>query len=224
MSTTRKLTIILGKSALNGLCYAAGGAIDGAIGAKVMEDGGHSGYDVLESVRVGAAGAAVVGTAVGLLKEFLHLLDQKYHFLGRDDDVRDKKHFDQSFELMMGEIVLGIGTMAAAGALGHEMLLSIAEMSLSASVVALSVGAAVMAAACLALFCCCYSCLCCCKAVRNDSENRAEAPSFRDLRKTSIGDMFRKASASRGDVEAPAPDVKVVEVPEPAAASTPAPN
>ena len=217
MCSTRKIAKMVGVAAINGAVYAACGAIDGAIGGRVMRDAHHDGYSVIESVRMGAAGGAVIGAAIGLSKEILHVLDKEFHFLCRSDEARSKDHFDNSIESTIGELILGIATMAAAGALGHEMLREMTHMSLAMSAVALSVGSAVFAGAFLALACCCMGCLCCLAltkaCVSGDSGPRAsiELPSFSDFRKTSIsdvgtmGEMFRKVSmpSGGGDVEAP---------------------
>lgn len=218
MCSTRNIAKILGKAAVNGVIYSAFGAIDGAVGAAVMRRAHHTSYDVLESVRVGAAGAAVIGGAAGFAKELIHVLDKEFHFLPRSDEARNKDHFDNTIETAIGELIIGLATMAASGALGHEMLKSITQMSLAMCAFSLFVGSATIAGAFAALFCCCAAC-CCCLAgtkkgleVANGSGPRAsfEMPSFADFRKTSIhdvgtmGDMFRKVSVqSRGDVEAP---------------------
>lgn len=157
MSTARTFRVI-GIAAMHGVLYSSIGALDGAVGAKIMRDAGHDSYKVLESVRAGAAGAAIVGTAMGLFKEMLHLLDQQYEFLPREAAVREWPHMDSSIEKTLAEMVFSILSMSAAGALGHLMLHKIAEMSLGQAVAALAVGATVIAGAFLAVFCCCYAC------------------------------------------------------------------
>ncbi len=157
MSTARTFRVI-GIAAMHGVLYSSIGALDGAIGGKIMRDAGHDSYKVLESVRAGAAGAAIVGTAMGLFKEMLHLFDQQYEFLPREAAERERPHMDHSIEKAMAEIVFSILSMSAAGALGHLMLHKIAEMSLGQAVAALAVGATVIAAAFLAVFCCCFAC------------------------------------------------------------------
>jgi len=215
MCSSRKIAKILGIAAINGALYAAGGAINGAIGASVMRDAHHDGYNVLESVRMGAAGGAVIGAAIGMVKEILHVLDKEFDILCRSDEARNKDHFDNSIQTAVGELILSLATITASGALGHEMLKDMIHMSLQMSVVALLVGSAVFAGAFLALACCCIGCCLClaaskaCLQSSNDSSPRVsiQMPSFGDFRKTSIhdvgamGEMFRKVSI--GDVEAP---------------------
>ena len=209
MSSTRYCIGVFGLVAMHGVFYAATGAIDGAIGAKVMQDAGYEGYHVLQSVRMGAAGGAVVGAAVGLTKELLHALDQKFEFLPRDPNLRAIKHYQQTVELGVGEIILSIASMAASGALGFKMLMHFMTMSLQQAVIALTVGSSIMCAASLALVACCYCCVVCCVGAL------AKQPTTPDydmgtFRKASLGSIF----ASMSQAPAPAPVRQpVVELP-----------
>ena len=211
MSSTRYVLGVFGIMTVHGLVYAASGAVDGAIGAKVMQDAHHDGYNVLQSVRAGAAGGAVVGAAIGLAKEMLHLLDQRFHFIPREENQRTSRHFDQGVELLVAETVLAIGSMAASGALGYKMLTQHLTMTLQHVVIALTVGSAVLSAAALALLVCCCACVACCvkgglKLKQSNTDDSAPDLNVASIRKWSLGSMLSSTASS-----APAPEV--VEVP-----------
>jgi len=211
------MMVVLGKIVLAGAGYAAGGTIAGSIGAKVMQDAGYDGYDILEAVRTGAAGGAVVGATIGILKELFHLIDVKYHITS-DEDRDFHRGYEHTWEKFVGEMVVSIGAMAAAGAIGHEMLMEIAKMSLGMTVAALAVGEAVFAGAFLALGACCCCCLLCCKGTKNRNENGGrgiETPRLSALR-SSIGGMWNRDSDEEKAADTTAAP--------PAAGSIPAPG
>jgi hypothetical protein len=188
---------VLGKIALNGAGYAAGGAMDGAIGAKIMLDAGYDSYNILETVRAGAAGGAVVGAAVGIVKEIFHYIDVKYHITSDED--RDFHHgYQHTEEKFIGEMIVSIALMAASGALGHEMLQAIAEMSLGMTAAALAVGSAVMAGACLALFCCCFACAKGLGVKHRHEDSDSHMPRLSAMR-ASIGSMWARDNAPQAE-------------------------
>ena len=162
---------ILGRITVNSLCYAAGGAIYGSVGAKILSTAGHAGYVVLEATRAGAAGCAVVGAGVGTVKgiykglpddsQIKALLTKLFvkKIVDISEDGEEKIHFNKDqFIEMLGEMIVSIGLTAFGGALGHWMLSSIAEMSIEKTVAAMAVGSSTMTAAVLTLGLLCVSC------------------------------------------------------------------
>ena len=134
---------IIGKLILNGAVYATGGAMNGAVGAKILSDGGYTGYSVLEATRVGAAGNAVVGASIGIFKELTSRICC--------DESNKNKNRKADIAKILGEIALSVGTTTLGGMLGHTMLKQIADMSLEKTAAAMAVGSSTIIGAATAL-------------------------------------------------------------------------
>lgn len=132
MSSTRILSSIIGTAA----GYAAGGAIYGSVGAKVLQTAGYAGYSILGAVRAGAAGNAVMGGIVGAIKG-----------CASSDDNKEKS-FSEGLQC---EALVNAAISSAGAALGYAMLKAATEMPLDKTVAAIATGAGVMAGAGAAL-------------------------------------------------------------------------
>jgi hypothetical protein len=193
--------------------YAAGGAASGAAGAAILKKVGLAGFSALEGAKVGAAGNAVVGSALSIAALIIdHCCDCK--------DKSDKKSQINA----LAEVIISVGTSTLGGILGHAMLSHIAEMSLEQTAAALAVGSSSIIGGALAIALVGGGCVITGMGVTYCCDTGDNTPSTPSLSR--VSSLFAQDNRNKGtDIEAPADAPSENSTEEPVIESTaPRPN
>ena len=199
--TFRRALSVLTNTAISGTAYAVSGAIAGPVGAKIMRDTGNHHYSTLEATEGGAIAGVIVGSSIMLLKELAEYLDNKYHIISIEDAdfKQDAEIIDKlNIKIILAELFLSPGTMAAGAAISHEILFKVLKMSVEMSVTALAIGQAVIAGPFMLLALCCVCCYCLIHDNKNNNQNAHQA-----RLQNNFANMWKRDSAAQLGDDAP---------------------
>src|SRR3990167_6686048 len=189
MSTTSKIFggiagcvsgAVIGGAAVGGT-YAAGGALSGLVGAKVLKSAGHAGYVASEAIAATAAGSAILTTPFGALAG--GCVGTALAFGVFNSNNRDKKKSSNDCAKIVGTAAIYAGVQALSAVIGRDVLIHYGiDFTMSTAKVAASaaVGAAITSIPISIAMTCCISAIalgvyCCASAISNsthDEESR----------------------------------------------------
>jgi len=199
--TFRRTLSVLTNTAISGTAYAVSGAMAGPTGAKIMRDTGNHHYSTLEATEAGALAGFIVGSTIMLLKELAEYLDHKYHIISIEDAdfKQDAEIIDKlNIKIILAELFLSPGTMAAGAAISHEILFKVLKMSVEMSVIALAVGQAVIASPFMLLALCCVCCYCLIHDSKKNNQNTQQS-----RLQANFANMWKRDSAAQLNDDAP---------------------